>query len=284
MANYKITFKVNGKEVSQEEIRHMELSRYHLVFDELFGKGIVPTFKGKEITKKQVFAMSLEDLTQSLAETRENLGREKTLELYREELAQGDAMWRNFAKNSRSRENLKAGIVEVETEGISLEQFMLLNQSIVKQNNLYLPSTIHPEHYYFEAADNGGQIIIERFGQYKYPVHLSLKQPHKDDKYTPVPVDKDTDFAMTGYTHLASDDSDTKIVGMHQFKNKKRGLKIQLGVYLPEAVPEELVTGHQWHLMVEFNNCLHQAAQIKPNFFQKIILKLAIKRLKNKYK
>ncbi|WP_210135414.1 hypothetical protein [Staphylococcus sp. GDX8P80P] len=283
MMNYKITFKVNGKEVSQEEIRHMELNRYQLVFDELFSKGIVPTFKGKEITKDQVSTMSLQDLTQSLAETRENLGRKKTLDLYREELALGDAMWHDFAKYSRSRENLKPGVVEVETEGISLEQFMLLNQSIAKQNNLFLPSTIHPEHYYFEATDNGGQVIVERFGQYKYPVHLNLMQPAKDDKYTPVPVDKDTDFAMTGYTHLASDDSDTKIIGMHQFKNKKKGLVVKLGVYLPEAVPEELVTGHQWHLMVEFNNCLHKAAQIKPNFFQKIIFKLALKRLKNKY-
>lgn len=282
MADYNIRFRVDGKEVTQEEIREMELSRYRLVFAELLDKGVTPTLEGRPLTAQDLANMGLSQLTKALAETREALGREKTLQLYAEELAQGDAMWHDIAQNSAYRSNLKPGIVEVETTGISLEQFVLFNKSLEEKDNLYLPSTMHPEHYFFKAGEHGSQIIVERFGQYKYPVYLKLEQPDKGDDYTPVPLDKDTVFAMKGVTRLMSDLSDTKIVDMHQFKQKKDGLKVKLGVYLPEAAPDEMVKGHQWHLMVEFNNALHAAAQIKPNFFQKLVLKLALSRLKRK--
>ena len=81
-----------------------------------------------------------------------------------------------------------------------------------------------------------------------------------------------------------SDKSDTKIVGMHQFKQSKDGMKVKLGVYLPEAVPDEMVSGHQWHLMVEFLNGLEAASQITVKWYQKLMLKvvLAVIRKRNR--
>lgn len=276
MSKYQIIFKVNGKEVSQEAIHNMEKSRYQLVFNELQAKGVKLILNGQPIHSWE--NLNLEDMQKCLAETKERLGREKILDLYKEELKKGDHMWRDIAQKSATKSHLKPGIVEVETHGITLEQFMLFNKMLEDKDNLYLPSTVHPEHYYFKTTDSKGQIIVERFGQYKYPVYLSLETGK--DNYLPTPLDKDTTFLMTGVTRLMSDKSDTKIVGMHQFKHSKDGLKVKLGVFLPEAAPDEMIEGHQWHLMVEFNNALHQAAKMKPTFLQKMMLKGALQVIK----
>ena len=136
---------------------------------------------------------------------------------------------------------------------------------------------IHPEHYSFEVA-NGEQIIIETFGMYKNPTYMHLIPAN--DGFTPIPVDDDTSFSMVGYTHLAHDDSDTKIVGMHQFKERDDGLEVKLGVFLPKAAPAEMLEGHKWHLMVEFNNCLHLAAEKHVSPLLKPALKAALKKMK----
>ncbi|ORJ28167.1 hypothetical protein ATE34_10255 [Streptococcus oralis subsp. tigurinus] len=56
---------------------------------------------------------------------------------------------------------------------------------------------------------------------------------------------------------------DIKMYGMHQFKMKKGGLRIKLGVFSPEATPSEMVLGHHEHLAVEFFNSLTIAYQNK---------------------
>ena len=59
-----------------------------------------------------------------------------------------------------------------------------------------------------------------------------------DTEKTGVP-DADTKISMAGDTAtLMSDTSlDIKMYGMHQFKMKKGGLRIKLGVFSPEATP-----------------------------------------------
>lgn len=191
------------------------------------------------------------------------------MELYEEELKAGDEMWHAIADASPSKAELQPGIVKVQTKGISISQFMLENAELAKQNNLYLPSMMHPEHYSFKA-EGGDQIIIETFGMYKYPAYMHLFPA--SDGFTPIPLDDDTSFAMTGYTHLVHDDFDTKIVGMHQFKEREDGLEAKLGVFLPKAAPREMLEGHKWHLLVEFNNCLHAASEIEINSIQELAL------------
>lgn len=76
--------------------------------------------------------------------------------------------------------------------------------------------------------------MIEEHGQPIYQkIFISL-----DAEKTVVP-DADTKISMTGDTAtLMSDPSlDIKMYGMHQFKMKKGGLRIKLGVFSPEATP-----------------------------------------------
>lgn len=203
MSNYEIIFKVDGKIITQEKIREVELSRYHLVFKEMYEHEITPLLHGAAITKNVAEQMDLDDLKECLAETRENLGRERIREIYKKDLEKGDEMWHEIARNSIKGKHLQAGLVEVETKGISLEQFMVCNQNIAKNNNLTDASNMHPEHYSFEAGAGGTQIIIEKFGMYKYPTYLFL-EPSTSTDY-PIPLDEDTSFPMFGKTSLMSD-------------------------------------------------------------------------------
>ncbi len=283
-ANQSITFWSDGQEVTQEQIHAMERQRYEKVFRELVGSGV--------LREKQVFGgnlepknglslesgsgLSLEEMRTLLAATKERLGREKILDLYHDQLLQADHMWHTIAAQSPARAELQTAYVEVRTENISLYQFLMANRKVARKNNLYLPSMIHPEHYYF-LADKGEQIIVETFGQYGCPTYMRLIPA--TDGYRPAPIDADTTFTMTGYTHLMHDDSDTKLIGMHQFKDKGDGMEVRLGVFLPKAAPREIAEGHKWHLMIEFNNCLHFAAEQKVGALQKWVLKKALRRL-----
>lgn len=266
--NQQITFSVDGKVISQEQIAAVEKQRYEKVLGELVQKGILRT--------TQTEGLALEQMRVLLAETKEQLGREKMLALYHEELLLGDQMWHEIADQSPAKAELQSAFVDVYAKNISIYQFLLTNRRLMSKNNLYFPSMIHPEHYYFRAHQ-GQQIIVETFGQYKYPAYLRLIPA--TDGYRPITLDKDTTFAMTGYTHLMHDDSDTKLIGMHQFKDKGNDLAVRLGVFLPKTAPQEMLEGHKWHLMVEFNNCLHLAAEQRVGLLQKAVLKQVLRKM-----
>lgn len=277
MSSYEIKFVCNGKEISQGEIRDMERERYRVAFGVMYGAGCVAQCNGRVLSLSECEALSLEDAQYVLADLKERLGRQGLLNALSDELAAGEAQWRAIGDASRTHENLQPGIVEVEAHGIDVIQFMLVNRGLAKENTLATPSRIHPEHYYFDAGASGQQTIVETFGMYGHPVHLHLIPAR--DAFRPVELDGDTLFAMCGITNFASDDSDTKIVGMHQFKRRDDGLGVKLGVFLPEAAPIEAVEGHTWHMMVEFNNALHRAAKLRPSWLQRKVLGMALSRM-----
>lgn len=278
MAAYEIRFQFDGREISQQEIREVEYSRYQKVFQQFIEKGVAITLHNRKLSESEVLALPLPEAKTALAETKERLGRDAIRDLYAKELAAADEMWKDIAANSREKENLQAGLVDVEARGITLKQFMVCNQSLARENNLTLPSMMHPEHYSFEAKAGGEQIIIETFGMYGNPTWMHLI-PGKDS-YRPIPLDHDTTMSMVGYTHLMSDNTNTKLIGMHQFKDWDEGLRVKLGVFLPEAAPRDMLEGHKWHLAVEFNNALHRAAEMKVNPVMSMALGLALRKMK----
>ena len=277
MDSYEIKFICNGKEVSQQEIRDVESERYRVAFDVMYRAGCEAQRNGRALALEECDMLPLEDAREVLANLKESLGRQGVLKALAEELAAGEAQWRSIANASRAHENLQPVIVEVEARGIDIAQFMLVNQGLAKENSLATPSRIHPEHYYFNAGTGGQQTIVETFGMYGHPVHLHLI-PAKD-AFKPIEPDDDTLFSMCGITNFASDDTDSKIVGMHQFKRRDSGLGVKLGVFLPEAAPAEAVEGHTWHLVVEFNNALHKAARQHPNWLQRKAVGIALSRM-----
>jgi len=281
MDNYTVNFSVDGQPVSEQEIHDMELSRYHHVFKIFNDKNIAIKKDNTVIPYEDLLKLPLSEAKEALAQTRENIGKEKTLELFKPEIARGDDMWTEIANNSREGVNMQEAYVDVEVHGITLVQFMMFNQKLAKENNLYMPSMIHPEHYYFDADKSGKQVIIETFGMYKDPSYLDLK-PGKIEPDFSVQPKENADIVMAGNTFLKNTGLDTKMLGMHQLTSTEDGMKIKLGVLLPEGAPKDIADGHKWHLMVEFNNGLHIAAQQHPSFIQRKVLETAIHHMANK--
>ncbi len=277
---YEISFTVDGKAVSQDEIRAMELERYGVALMKISSAGATLLRGEQAITCDEACGLPLDQAKDVLAQSKTAIGRDGMVELLHDSIAQSDAMWKDIAQSSPGRQNLQVGIVEVHAKSITLPMFMLVNQRIAKKNNLDGPSRIHPEHYSFLAGAGGTQTIIETFGMHGEPSYLRLEP--MSDGWTPIAPDADTVMSMLGSTYLANGRTDTKVIGYHQFKQCNDGLKVKLGVFLPQAAPKAMLEGHKWHLLVEFNNALHAAAQERPNLVQSIVLNAAIKRMKRK--
>ena len=230
-----------------------------MVFDEFFTYGVTPIYKGTPIIREEVENISLDKAKEALAETKVNLGINAIHELYKDKLAVSDNMWREISNNSPDRENLQPCIVEVEAKGISAQAFAKYSRYLEESGGLALSSKIHPEHYTVDVFP-GGQLIMETFGMYKVPTYMKLEM--SNDGFKPIKPDTDTQMLMCGTMELMSDGTDTKMIGMHQFKFTENGVKIKLGVFLPQAAPKEMVEGHKYHFAVEFNNVLHYVAEM----------------------
>ncbi len=70
---------------------------------------------------------------------------------------------------------------------------------------------------------------------------------------TPAP---NATMVMLGKIFLASDHFDIGDYAMHQFYVTNSGLKINLGLYMPSATPDELVFDHNEHFAIEFGNSM----------------------------
>lgn len=274
---YEVTFTVDGKIVSERQIRAVEGQRYRVAFQKLAGAGAGLVHDGVAITLEQACKLPLDQARDALAQTKTAIGRPGVIGLLHDSIEASDAMWKDIADSSPRREDLQQGIVEVHARGITLPQFMLFNQAMMKANALEGPSRVHPEHYSFEASGGGTQTIVETFGMYGEPSFLLL-EPGKDD-WRPIRPDPDTVMSMIGNTYLAHGKVDTKLVGFHQFKPCDDGIRVKLGVFLPQAAPKEMLEGHKWHLLVEFNNALRIAAAQRPNALQRLVLNAALKRM-----
>ena len=280
MEEYQIKIKKDGKEVSEEQIRQTEIKSYQKVFREFDHKNIPILLDGKWLSADEVENLELSQMKKALGQTKENIGRSNLRRLYEQELKSSDEIWKNIADNSREKENLQPIFVEAEVTGISLQQFMVCNHEIAKINNLKLPSEIHPEHYSFETGTGGNKISMERIGLQENPAWI-LSEIAKD-RYYPVKPDADTTLSVVWYTKLMSDKSDTKLVGMHQFKQTENGMNAKLGMFYPEAAPKAMLEEQQWHMIVEVYNLMHYAYGLKPKKGQAMAVNAAVHYAKRK--
>lgn len=261
MTNFSIKMTLNGKSLTREWIESKELERIHHVFKEMADLGANFTYQGRPVSLSDLLALPFESAKEALIETKLALGKDRILKLYEKKLAESDVMWREIVANTVKGRNLQPAYVEVDVDGLTLGDFLAFNQSLNKMTDPALPFKIHPEHFVF-AGVHGGQEVMEMVGQYGEPTYQKLFiHPDAEKPTTP---DKDTKLAMVGDGVLMSDQTvDMKMYGMHQFKMKKGGLRIKLGVFFPETAPKEMILGHQEHLAVEFYNSLTFACQTK---------------------
>lgn len=210
--------------------------RIHHVFREMSQLGgTLRNAAGEIIKLEDALELPFVDAKEALVQTKIALGSDGILRLY------------------------KGKHAEIDVDGVTVGDFTAYNHSLNKKGENTAPFYIHPEHF-FSAAKNDSQYVMETAGMYKEPIYQFLKMG--DNPQKTIPEDPDTTITLatdTGW--LVSDKMDLKIMGMHQLKMKKGGMKLKLGIFFPEAAPKEMIEGHKRHLAVEFTNVITYAGQ-----------------------
>ena len=269
MSDVSIKVIIDGKELSTEQVREIEHERIKHVFAEMHELGAtLLDANGKSISLEKALALGFEDAKQSLIKTKLELGPKRILQLYKNPLAQTDALWHEVSAHAEKGSNMQPCIVEMDVDGVTIGDFIAYNRYLNTSGDTTAPLYIHPEHFVFEAKD-GGQVVMENVGTYKEPTYQFLKMdPHAKHA---IPEDADTVITLATDTGLLmSDKTDMKMMGMHQFKAKKGGMRVKLGIFFPESAPKEMVEGHKKHLAVEFTNAITAAGNHR-SFMGKVL-------------
>lgn len=281
MSTPSITVTIDGRTLTQDDIHAIEFERIKHVFRDMSALGAqLHDATGADMTLEQALALPFAKAKEALVVTKVRLGREGILNLYKDRLAQSDEMWHRIAAETVKGRNMQPAYVEVDVDGVTIGDFIAYNRALNKNGDTTAPFYIHPEHFVFEAKD-GGQYVMETVGEYQEPTFQFLYLGPNPTK--PVEEDADTTISIAGDTAwLVSDHTYLPIMGIHQFKAKKGGMRAKLGIFFPENAPIEMVNGHKEHLAVEFSNALTYAARKKsimsPVFNAVVILKKALTR------
>ncbi|MFT3755701.1 MAG: hypothetical protein QM769_07100 [Pseudoxanthomonas sp.] len=255
---------LDGRRLSVEEIRAVELERARKTLAEMLELGATPMHGSVAIEPQDIGGFDLATLKQILVQTKVKLGLDGIKALYKQPLLEGDRMWHEIAAASPEGREFQPCIVDVEVDGLTIGQFMAMFMGMMKPgSDLSAFFDMHPEHFVMEAKGLHGSTVMEVMGMYGPPAYMWMDILRRKNMPASIPIDKDTNIVMAGIGKLVSDGSPMKLIGAHQFKIRPNGMSVKLAVYFPKATPKELVEGHKWHFAVEFFNAMTSAHQIK---------------------
>ncbi|WP_431277835.1 hypothetical protein [Leifsonia poae] len=183
------------------------------------------------------------------------LGRERLLELLRDEIAAGDAFLRDHLARSAGKE--ATGTTILRAHGISAGEFAAWLGRAFQREDVLLAA--HPEHYSIHNQPGGSVNIVETLG------------------------DKVCSFFMAGWDASAATEEELRsaaeegsgarrsrmvledgtVVGSisNLFRDEPDGFTVRLSVTLPATCAPEVIDQHLEHFAVEYRNWILAAAR-----------------------
>ncbi|MFE3877001.1 hypothetical protein ACFXPX_21735 [Kitasatospora sp. NPDC059146] len=196
--------------------------------------------------REAVLAWELDRARAALHLLKQRLGDDRMRELLTPYTAEADAALTTWAHASRGR--WRTAVTELTATGIDATRFLAWWQGRLRAGDRTALLAANPEHYLADSTADRVE-IIETLGT--TPTRFFLR--FHDD--VPVPTTFPTHIAGTG---TLADGTEILRV-LHEFADTPAGLRIRLTVQFPEAAPDHLPTGHQWHFACEFTNWLRAA-------------------------
>ena len=201
-----------------------------------------------------VDSFELSSARRALALLKERLGRERLLELLRDDIAAGDAFLRDHLARSGGQE--ATGTTVLRAHGISARQFGgWLGQAFARED---LMLAGHPEHYSIHAALGRNVNIVETLGDQVCSFYM---QDWDDAAVTTQQLPAaPTTGPPTRRSRMALEDG--TIIGSiaNTFADTDGGFIARLSVTLPTACSPEVVEQHLEHFAVEFRTWILNAA------------------------
>ncbi|MFG2917855.1 hypothetical protein ACGF0D_33805 [Kitasatospora sp. NPDC048298] len=195
--------------------------------------------------REAVLAWELDRARAALSLLKQRLGDDRTRELLTPDTTASDTALASWAQASAGRR--RTAVTELTATGIDAETFLTWWQGRLQAGDRTALLAANPEHY---LADSTGERveIIETIGTGPTRFFLHFHDTPGDDTF-PVRI---------GGTGTLADGTEILHV-LHEFADTPDGLRIRLTVQFPEAAPDLLPTGHQWHFACEFTNWLEAA-------------------------
>lgn len=196
-----------------------------------------------------VDGFELTSARRALALLKERLGRERLLELLRDDIAAGDAFLRDHLARSEGRR--ATGTTVLRAHGISARQFGgWLGQAFAREDVMLAG---HPEHYAIHAEPGERVNIVETLGDQV----CSFFMQEWDDALTEQPP------AGPPVRRSRMALADGTIIGSiaNAFHDTDDGFTAHLSVTLPATCDPEVVEQHLEHFAVEFRTWILRAAE-----------------------
>jgi len=189
----------------------------------------------------------------ALALLKENLGRERLLELIASEISRGDDFLRENVDASAGEE--LTGTTVLEAHGITALQFGGWLSRAFARENVMLAG--HPEHYSIHAEPGSSVNIVETLGDYV----CSFYMREWDDSVVPTGAAAHASAKPNGRrSHMLL--ADGTVVGTisNAFAETDGGFRATLSVSLPAACGQGVINQHLEHFAVEFRTWILRAA------------------------
>lgn len=203
-------------------------------------------------TDTAVDAMELFSARRALALLKARLGREPLLDLLREDIAAGDALFRDHLERSAGAS--ATGTTVLHANGISAAEFVAWLSRAFAREDVMLAG--HPEHFSIHAAPGLGVNIVETLGE---SVCSFFMRPWDGA----VVADES---APANARHSLMSLGDGTVVGSIStaFSEAPGGLEATLSVTLPVTCDPDVIQQHLDHFAVEFRTWILRSIAEQP--------------------
>ncbi|MFK4548156.1 hypothetical protein RKD29_007752 [Streptomyces tendae] len=236
---------INGRSLGAEQIALLSHQREIHVLHELKRAGARLERDGAPLSDDAINALAPEAAQALSIAVRRSYSFEDYEDMFREQLAASDQMWRGLRDASGDRP-LQPCVADLTFHGVSYDDFARNVHSMAPFLDGY--AQCNPDH--FSIKRDGDELrLIEIFGMCGGPSALRLS----NDPGVVVPIEHDesypVEFAGRG---ALRDGMDAGNPAYHQVKPIDGGVAVRAGCALPAAAPQAMVEGHKMHLAIEF--------------------------------
>ncbi|EOO71526.1 hypothetical protein ACQVPJ_24500 [Bacillus mycoides] len=198
---------------------------------------------------KNINRYELESARRALRLIKGNLGYNRLHALVSEQIAEGNALFRDHVKRSDGKQ--ATGIITLEATGLTAANFSAwMNRAFAREDVLI---AAHPEHYLIMSGPNGPH-IVETLGDHVVGFYMGSWDKSE------VPAGG-TDSIDKRHSLLTLDDDGTVFGSIStMFSEAGGGMTVELSVTLPATSAPDAIDQHLQHFSVEFRNWMLLAA------------------------
>lgn len=182
----------------------------------------------------------------ALAKLKSALGKERILELFKQDLAASNEILAQWVAASDG--TVQPARTHLSVQGLTATEFLQYAHKIMADADEPRLYASHPEHFAFTSSEGGRVRVVENLGHLISDTHITFVD---ESQAVEEPA---ADYPHRMVANLALPDGTPFGHALHQFRDTETGFDASLAIYFPSAAPEEFIESHRRHLAVEYAN------------------------------